>query len=98
KIPRRVRYQKVIVPAALPAIVNGLRLGSGVSLVLVLIIEFIGSMTGVGASIWSASQAGDVGRMFVALIVVALLGGGLFLLGDRAERWASPWASREGVE
>lgn len=90
RVPRRLRYSRVTLRAAWPSIANGLRLGMGGALVLVLVLEFIGSTSGMGAFIWNAWQQGSVGDMFLGLLVVAVVGGAFFVIGEQLERWSSP--------
>jgi ABC-type nitrate/sulfonate/bicarbonate transport system permease component len=94
RVNRRVRYTQVIVPGALPAIMSGLKLGLAQALIIVLSIEFIGSTTGMGAYIWNAWQALEVGQMFVGLFAVLVLAGVIVILGTAVERIGTPWARR----
>lgn len=90
-IPRGRRIRTVMIPAVWPSIMNGLRLGLGAALIVVLILEFIGSTTGMGAYIWNAWQAGQTGEMFGGLLIVAIVGGLLFVGGNALERLAKRW-------
>jgi ABC-type nitrate/sulfonate/bicarbonate transport system permease component len=96
RVPPLNRYLKIILPAAWPATLTGLRLGAGAALGVVLIVEFIDSTTGMGAYIWNASQGGDVGEMFVGLVTIALLGGVVFLIGGWLDRLTASWSRPRG--
>jgi ABC-type nitrate/sulfonate/bicarbonate transport system permease component len=94
RIKRRTRYMQVIIPGALPAIMSGLKLGLAQALIIVLSIEFVGSTTGMGAYIWNAWQALEVGQMFVGLFAVLVVAGVIVVLGTVLERLGTPWARR----
>jgi NitT/TauT family transport system permease protein len=93
-LKRRVRYFQVIIPGALPAIMSSLKLGLAQALIIVLSIEFIGSTTGMGAYIWNAWQALEVGQMFVGLFTVLVLASLLVVIGTAIERIGTPWVRR----
>jgi ABC-type nitrate/sulfonate/bicarbonate transport system permease component len=91
-VPRLSRYLKVVVPAAAPSIITGLRLGLSDCLVIVLAVEYIGSSVGMGAYIWNAYQILAVGQMFTGLILTMIIGGAVILLGNVVEHVAVPWS------
>jgi NitT/TauT family transport system permease protein len=93
KMPAWTRWSRVVVPAALPQIVTGLKLGLGQALILVVSAEFVAAQQGLGQFIWDSWQVLDVSRMFVGLIVVALTGGAAVLIGEAVERKLIPWSS-----
>jgi NitT/TauT family transport system permease protein len=82
-----------VVPAALPSIVTGLKLGLGQALILVVSAEFVAAQEGLGHFIWDSWQVLDVSRMFMGLIVVAITGGGAVLIGETLERRLTPWVT-----
>jgi NitT/TauT family transport system permease protein len=73
--------------------VTGLKLGLGQALILVVSAEFVSATDGIGHFIWTSWQVLDVSRMFVGLVVVAVIGGIAVLLGDALERKLIPWAT-----
>lgn len=76
--------RRILVPAALPAIVVGARLSLGLALVLAVVAEMIGNPAGLGYGIVREQQALRPDLMFAYIIVVGVLGmalnGGLLLL------------------
>lgn len=94
RIPPWTRWSRIVVPAALPSIITGLKLGLGQALILVVSAEFVAADQGLGHFIWNSWQVLDVSRMFVGLFVVALTGGGAVLLGEALERRLTPWVAR----
>jgi NitT/TauT family transport system permease protein len=85
-------FSKVILPATLPAIFTGLRLGLGIALLVIVGAEFVASNKGIGYLIWISWSTLAVQKMYVGLVIIALLGllstSGLEWL----RRWLMPWA------
>jgi ABC-type nitrate/sulfonate/bicarbonate transport system permease component len=84
-------YRTIALPAALPFIFTGFQLGLGMSLIVVVIAENFGTERGLGYLIWHSWQIFEVQDMYVALILVALLGYLSQLLLARIERAVIPW-------
>jgi ABC-type nitrate/sulfonate/bicarbonate transport system permease component len=74
RLGRADRLRKIVVPAALPAIVVGLRLALSLSLVLAVVAEMIGNPSGLGNSLVRASQALQPEEMFAYVFTIGLLG------------------------
>ncbi|HVY58038.1 MAG TPA: ABC transporter permease [Xanthobacteraceae bacterium] len=91
RMPPLTRWFRVFIPAAMPAIVTGLRLGLGQALILVISAEFVSADTGIGRFIWDAWQVLDIPRMFMGLSIVLVSGAIAALLGNLAERHLIPW-------
>lgn len=85
------QYRSVAFPGALPSIFTGIRVALGFALIVIVGTEFIASNDGVGARIWRSYQVLDIESMYAGLITTALIGWGLNLLVDAAERLALPW-------
>ncbi len=94
RFPAWARWMQVVVPAALPAIVTGLKLGLGQALILVISTEMVSGQDGIGHFIWEAWEVLNIPRMFLGLAIVALAGGGAMLFGDFLEHRLTPWAKR----
>jgi NitT/TauT family transport system permease protein len=91
---RRDFYLTVAFPGALPMIFAGLKLGMGMALILIVAAELSAAKAGVGWMIWRAYDMFDIEQMFVALIVLSVLGYIFSLLLDAAESWVVPWRQR----
>ena len=65
---------KVVLPAAAPQIVTGLRISLSITLILVVISEMIGSSDGIGYFILNAQRRLKVDQMYAGMIALALLG------------------------
>jgi NitT/TauT family transport system permease protein len=93
RVPAGTRWLRIAMPAALPAIISGLKLAMGNALILVVASEFVASNNGIGKFIWNSWQVLDVAAMFVGLIVIAAIGVTAMLIGNLLERRLIPWAS-----
>jgi NitT/TauT family transport system permease protein len=70
---------RVVLPAALPAIFTGLRVGLGLAWVLVIVAEMLAVQGGLGYALWSAYQFSRLDLILAAIASV----GGLGLASDR---------------
>lgn len=84
-------FRKVVLPAALPGILTGLRLGLGLTLVTVVAVEFVIAKSGLGHVVWISWQTLSTPRMYAAFVVVGVMGlfltRGLRALQDRLLAW-----------
>jgi len=84
-------FWKVVLPAALPAIFTGLRLGLGLALVAVVAVEFITAKSGLGHLVYRHWQMLSTREMYAAFTLVGALGllltRGLATLQARMLRW-----------
>jgi NitT/TauT family transport system permease protein len=84
-------FTKVILPAALPAIFTGLRLGLGLALVAIVVVEFIAARSGLGHLVYRHWQTLSTPQMYSAFALVGALGliltRGLRALQARALAW-----------
>ena len=65
---------RVVLPAALPSIFTGLRIGLGVAWVLVIVSEMIAVHSGLGYVLWDASYYARMDIIVAAMLSVAVLG------------------------
>jgi len=70
-------FWKVILPASLPAIFTGLRLGLGLSLVTLVAVEFVAAKSGLGHLVYRHWQMLSTPEMYAAFALVGALGLGL---------------------
>ncbi|GAB3344964.1 ABC transporter permease [Modestobacter lapidis] len=84
-------FSGVLLPGAMAAIVPGFRVALGFSLITVVALEMVMSETGLGAVLWLSWRILQVQDMYVALLVVAILGllvtRGLNAVMDRLAPW-----------
>ena len=70
-------FTRVILPAALPSIFTGLRLGIGLALVAIVAVEFIAAKSGLGHLVYRHWQTLSTPEMYGAFVLVGALGLGL---------------------
>jgi NitT/TauT family transport system permease protein len=88
---KMMMFTDVALPGALPMILTGLKLGMGVALLILVSAEFVGAKSGIGYLIWNSWQTFQVEKMYVGLLVVALLGFIAASLLNALERLLIPW-------
>ena len=65
---------QVILPSAVPPIVSGLKVGVGIALMCTISAEMIGSSSGLGYLILTATNLFDTGTTVVGMLVIGLIG------------------------
>jgi ABC-type nitrate/sulfonate/bicarbonate transport system permease component len=88
--------RKIIVPATLPHIMTGLRLGVGRAVIAVVIAEFFTAVSGLGGIIINAGNSFETATMFVPIIVILLWGVALTAFVGWLERKLAPWHAAMG--
>ena len=84
-------WRDLMVPAAAPYILAGIRLGIGRGLVGMVVAEFYTAITGLGYMIVQYANNFRTDRLFVPIVVLMVLGVGLTGLLRRLERALAPW-------
>jgi NitT/TauT family transport system permease protein len=84
-------FVKIILPAAVPYMMTGLRLGIGRAIIGMVVAEFFTAITGLGAVIVKYGNQYDTASMFVPILVLMSLGVILTSLVRRAEEMFAPW-------
>lgn len=87
----RQTFMKIILPAVVPYVMTGLRLGIGRSIIGMVVSEFFTAITGLGALIVKYGNQYDTASMFVPILVLMLLGVLLTSLVRRVEDLFAPW-------
>lgn len=65
---------KVVLPACLPSIITGVRVGSVISCIVVLLAEMLASTDGLGHMLVTASRSFRTADMFVPIVIMSLIG------------------------
>jgi NitT/TauT family transport system permease protein len=85
-------FFKVVLPASMPGIFTGLRLGLGFSWVVIVVGEMTGVQTGLGAMIMDARQLSRTEIVIAGMIVIGIAGylsdKAVQMLGRRLLRWS----------
>jgi len=89
---RRQLIRHVLLPACLPQILTGLRLATGMAVLATVAIEFVQGSDGLGRLIWLSWSLFLPRRMYVGIVVVALLGVAANLFVRLLARVVTPWA------
>ncbi len=84
-------FRKVALPASVPYLMAGLRLGVGRALVGVIAGEFFGGKTGLGYSISYFAGTLQTDNMMVSVVIAAMIGVFLTQGANRLERWLDAW-------
>jgi NitT/TauT family transport system permease protein len=90
------QFHRVVLPASLPAIFTGLRLGLGFAWVVIVVGEMTGVPTGLGAIIMEARQLSRTEIVICGMIIIGIAGFVsdrlVVLLGKRLLRWSPNFA------
>jgi NitT/TauT family transport system permease protein len=84
-------FHKIYLPAALPHIVSGLRLGVGRALTGVVVGEFFFANAGLGFLIARSGQSFDTPTLFAAIIVLTVAAVVMTSVLRAAESWLAPY-------
>jgi len=92
---RRQIQLKIVVPAAIPSIFAGLHLGMGVTVILVVAAEMIGSssQSGMGFLLIQSGQVMETEKVFASLVVLAVVGALIIKLQQWIDRKVAPWTA-----
>jgi len=83
--------RKVVLMAALPGIISGLKVTLAISWSCVITAEMIAAQTGLGAIIWRAKDGGDLALVLVGMIGISVTVLIADRIVDRLERIFLPW-------
>jgi NitT/TauT family transport system permease protein len=90
------QFFRVVLPASLPAIFTGLRLGIGFAWVVIVVGEMTGVQTGLGAIIMEARQLSRTEIVICGMVVIGIAGfisdRIVLFLGKRLLRWSPSFA------
>ena len=83
--------RRVVLPASLPSIFTGLRIGLGIAWTAVIVAEMVAVKSGLGYVLWDAYYVGRMDVVIADMVSIGLLG----LVSDRVilliERWVLTW-------
>src|ERR671930_2700465 len=88
-------FTKIILPAALPFVMAGIRLAVGRALIGIITAEMFTAVTGMGALLVRYSSALATDKFFVPVIFLALLGVGLSSAVEKLQKRLAPWKESE---
>lgn len=83
--------RRVVLPASLPSVFTGLRIGLGIAWTAVIVAEMVAVKSGLGYVLWDAYYVGRMDVVIADMVSIGVLG----LLSDRiivlVERWVLTW-------
>ena len=89
-------FRYVILPASMPAIVAGLRIGMGTAWMVIVAAEFFpGTKSGVGYMITTAQEVSEYQYAFASIVVIGAMGILINAILGRVERHVGRWQARE---
>jgi NitT/TauT family transport system permease protein len=74
RLSRAKTIRQIILPAASPQIMTGLRVSLPITLILVVISEMVGSTDGIGYFILDSQRRCKVAQMYAGMLALAILG------------------------
>jgi sulfonate transport system permease protein len=89
----RQLWANIVLPAALPFIVTGLRLAVGRGLIGMVLADLYTAISGIGYLIVRTASTYQVDKMFVPIVTLGLLGVTLTALLRLAEKRVAPWTA-----
>jgi ABC-type nitrate/sulfonate/bicarbonate transport system permease component len=88
-------FFKIIMPAAIPFIMAGVRLSVGLAIIGIIVAEFFTAISGLGGMIVEYANVFATAKLFVPIIVIAVVGVVLTELVMWLERRMSKWRTLE---
>lgn len=98
RIPSADRLFRVILPAAGPKILAGVRTSLSLALILMVISEMVASSSGIGYQLVQAQRSFAILNMWASILLLAILGYLLNLLLTVVERRVLAWQRLSGRE
>ncbi|MFJ4621174.1 ABC transporter permease [Streptomyces sp. NPDC088812] len=91
RVPRHLRFRKVILPSATPSVMTGLRLAATTSVLVAIGVEVLTTLPGIGHEVVQAQQGGAAARAYAYIITAGVIGWSITLLSQFAERRLLRW-------
>ena len=88
-------FWKIVLPAAVPFIMAGIRLAVGLAIIGIIVAEFFTAISGLGGMIVEYANVFATAKLFVPIIVIAIVGVVLTELVMWLERRMSRWRQLE---
>jgi putative hydroxymethylpyrimidine transport system permease protein len=87
-------FTKIQIPSSLPFLFSGMKVGATLSVIGAVIGEWVGSNAGLGYLTRMSVPLFLTSRSFAAVLILSVLGVGIFLLASLLERALLPWHHR----
>jgi NitT/TauT family transport system permease protein len=89
-------FREVILPGALPSIINGLSIGMGTSWFSLVTAEMISGQFGIGYYTWESYNLQKYPEIVVGMVLIGLLGMGTSAIIRAVGKYMTPWAQISG--
>ena len=89
---QRQIFFRVVLPASLPRIFSGMKVALALAFLVIVAVEMIGTVEGLGALIMEARTFYRTETTMVGMLIIAVFGLLLAKGLDRLEGWLLPWA------
>lgn len=83
--------RKIVLPAALPAILSGMRISASIAIILLVAAEMIGAEYGIGAYVLLAGNLMSTDQLIAGVMILSVMGLIVSWLITRAERAFLSW-------
>lgn len=83
------------IPGALPAFFSGARVAAAYAVFGAVVAEWMGASAGLGVYMQRSQSSYRTDQLFVAVIIIAVMGAALFYLTDFLSRLSTPWKSTQ---
>lgn len=93
-VSRFALFLKVILPAAVPSIITGLRISATRSIIILVAAEMLGASAGLGFLIFDARHKYQVEKMYAGIIVLIMLGMSVNYLIVKVENYLTRWNAK----
>jgi ABC-type nitrate/sulfonate/bicarbonate transport system permease component len=90
-VPRHARIRKIVLPAAFPQIVAGMRNSISLAVIMMVLAEYFSSTEGVGHVLLDSKNTFQMGPMWATILLIGVLGYLLNVLFLVLERRALAW-------
>jgi ABC-type nitrate/sulfonate/bicarbonate transport system permease component len=90
-VPRHARIRKIVLPAAFPQIVAGMRNSISLAVIMMVLAEYFSSTEGVGHVLLDSKNTFQMGPMWATILLIGVLGYLLNILFLVLERRALSW-------
>ena len=87
-------WANIVLPAALPFIVTGIRLAVGRGMIGMVLADLYTAISGIGYLIVRTASTFQVDKMFVPIVTLGLLGVTLTALLRTVEKHVAPWTAQ----
>lgn len=84
-------FKNIVIPAALPGLISSIRVGLGTAVSVLFFTETFGTEYGTGYFIMDAWMRVNYIEMYSGIIVLSIIGFGLFYIVDKLEKRICSW-------